>query len=59
MYAFPVFENFLLTKCGLIINRARGETVGFFNKFTAIFATHDVDIDDFVKNMHALNSARP
>ena len=59
MDVLPVFENLLSTQCGLTVNRARGETVGFINSFTALLANSDAEIDDFVKNMHATNSALP
>ena len=54
-----VFENFLSTQCGLTVNLARDETIGFFNRFTALLTTSDADIGDFVKIPHAKNSARP
>ena len=59
MNDLPVFENFLSTQCGLTTNRARDETVRFVNSFTALIATSDAEIDDFVKIKHAMNSARP
>ena len=55
----PVFENLPSTKCGLTVNCARDETVVFVKKFTALLATSDAEIDDFVKIKHAMNSARP
>ena len=55
----PVFENFLSTQFGLTVNFAKGETVGFFKSFTALLATFDAEIHDFVKITHATNSARP
>ena len=56
---FPVFENFLSEQFGLTVIRARGETVGFVKSFTALLATSDAEIDDFVKSMHTTNSDRP
>ena len=47
---FPFFENFLFTQCGLTVNRERDDTVGFLNSFTALLATSDAEIDDFVNN---------
>ena len=52
---FPVFDNFLSTHYFLTVNHARDETVGFVNSFTALLATSDVDIDDFVKS-HSLQT---
>ena len=54
-----VFDNLLSTQCGLTLNHERDETVIFFNSFTALLVTSDVDIDEFVKITHATNSARP
>ena len=50
MNDLPFFEHFLFTQCGLTVNRERNETVVFLNSFTALLATSDVEIDDFVKN---------
>ena len=55
----PVFENSLSTQCGLTVNCERDETVGCFNSFTAVFATSDADIYDYVKITHVTNSAHP
>ena len=51
----PVFENFVSTQCGLTVNRARDETVEFFNSFTALLDTSNADIDDFVKSTYTTN----
>ena len=59
MYDFPVFDNLLLTQCGLTVNSKREETVVFFNSFTVLLATSDADIDDFIKSTHATSLARP
>ena len=56
---FPVFEYFLSTQCGLTVNRASDKTVVFFNSFATPLASYDAKIDDFVKSMHASNSACP
>ena len=55
----PVFENFLSTQCGLNVNSARFEAVGFVNSFTALLVTSKAEIDDFVKTTHTTNSAHP
>ena len=55
----PVFENFLSTQCGLTVNISREEKFGSVNSFTALYATSDVDINDFAKSMHTKNSASP
>ena len=55
----PVFENLPSTKCGLTVNCARDETVVFVKKFTALLATSDAEIDDFVKITYVTNSDRP
>ena len=47
---FLVFENFLLTQCGLTVNSLRDETVVFVNSFAALIDTSDAEIDDFVNN---------
>ena len=52
-----VFDNFFLTQCGLTINFERGETVVLINGFTALLATSDAEIGDFIKRTHATNSA--
>ena len=56
---FPVFDNFLSTKCGLAVNIKRNKTVVFVNILTAPLTSSDVDIDNFVKILHAKNSAHP
>ena len=56
---FTVFENFLSTQCRLTVINTKDETVGFVNSFTALFATSDVEIDDFLKRMHAMNPDSP
>ena len=59
MVDLPVFENFVLTQCGLSVNYAGAETVGFVNGFTALLATYDAETDDFIKITHTMNSFRP
>ena len=54
-----VFENFVLTKCGLTVNRSRNETVGLINSFNALLAPSDAEIGDFLKTTHTMNSDRP
>ena len=55
----PVFKNSLSSQCGLTVNLARDETVGCFNSFTAVFATSDAEIYNYVNITHVTNSAPP
>ena len=55
-----VFADFLEHCCGLTVvaRRAHQETVtAFVNTCTALLATCDTEIDEFVKSTHAVNSA--
>ena len=52
------FTAFLTNLCGLTITRARNETITFLDTFDALISTSEEEIDNFVKNTHAANSAR-
>ena len=53
-----IFTAFLQRLCGLTVARNRNEMVSFIDTFTALLSTSDTELDDFVKNTHATNSAR-
>ena len=52
------FTTFLTNLCGLTVLRARNETITFIDTFDALLSTSEDEIDNFVKNTHASNSAR-
>ena len=52
------FTAFLTNLCGLTIDRARNEVTTFLNTFEDLLSTSEEEIDNFVKNTHAANSAR-
>ena len=52
------FTAFLTNLCGLTVARARNETIAFLDTFEALLSTSEEEIDNFVKNTHAANSAR-
>ena len=54
----PVFDAFLTNICGLTVPRAKTEMLSFVDTFSALLTTTDLEIDNFVKNTHAANSAR-
>ena len=52
------FTTFLTNTCGLTVPRARNEVITFVDTFDALLSTSEAEIDNFVKNTHASNSAR-
>ena len=52
------FTAFLTNLCGLTVLRARTEVITFIDTFDALLSTSEDEIDNFVKNTHAANSAR-
>ena len=52
------FTTFLTNIGGLNVARARNEVITFVNTFEALLSTSEAEIDNFVKNTHASNSAR-
>ena len=53
------FTAFLTNLCGLTVIRARNETNTFIDTFDALLlSTSEEEINNFVKNTHASNSAR-
>lgn len=54
-----LFSTFLQGSLGLTVARARNEIIDFIGTFSDLLSTSEKEIDDFVKTVHASNSARP
>ena len=52
------FTTFLTDIAGINVARARNEVITFVDTFEALLSTSEAEIDHFVKNTHASNSAR-
>lgn len=53
------FTTFITGVCNINTPRAQNEILGFANTFRALSNTTDEDLDNFVKETHSSNSARP
>ena len=58
MNDIPTFTNFLTNVAGVIVPRARNELLMFANTFRALLSSSEDELDRFVKDTHAANSAR-
>ena len=54
-----LFSTFLSGPLGLTVARTRNEVTDFIGTFNDLLSTSEKEIDDFVKTVHASNSARP
>ena len=53
------FTTFLRDVAGVNTLRVRNEIQSFLPTFASLLTTNDKELDEFVKNTHSANSARP
>ena len=53
-----VYTNFLTNVAGVTVARARNELLTFANTFRTLLSSNEKELDRFVKDTHASNSAR-
>ena len=53
-----VYLNFITTVAGVTVARARNELLSFADTFRALLSSNENELDRFVKDTHASNSAR-
>ena len=53
-----IYENFIRNVAGVTINRNVNEVLSFADTFRMLLSTSEKELDTFLKNTHAANSAR-